>query len=180
MIKHRAALVERPVACAGRGQYIALVYYGSRGGDLHHRVLKYCYKDPRQKGEAAVLKDITNMIAAHYRDFIVAISVVKKCLHPKSDKVAKVDREPHFERVYSWVVEHERSIRQNPQDARRGHLERILRGHKVKPVMLPYTPHELLELPVKRVLTTTYWDGSHASVAIRGVERTVGLAELTV
>jgi hypothetical protein len=177
-IRHRVALVERPVACAGRGQYIALVYYGSRGGDLHHRVLKYSYKDPRQKSETAVLRDISQMIPAHYRDMIVAISVVKKCLHPKTDRVPKSDRDPRFERVYSWVVEHGRTRCQEFPDAKRSHLEHILHGHQIGSVVLPYTQHELRELPVTHVLTTPYWDKTYASVGIRGVERTVDAASL--
>lgn len=179
MLKQHSALVERPVACAGRGQYIALVYYGSKGGQLHHRVFKYSHRDPRQKDEAAVLQDIARVVSARYRKFIVAISVVKRCLHPKSETVAKVDRKPHYERVFSWVVTHDGSMQRSSEDAKRQHLEAILNGHDVRPIMLPYTPHELRELPVQHVVTTEYWDKAHASVGLRGVERTVNLHDLT-
>lgn len=177
-MKHRAALVERPVACAGRGQYMALVYYGSKGGQLFHTVFKYSHRDPRQKSEAEVLRGITQVIAQRYRAHIVAISVVKRCLHPKSPDVAKADRKPHYERVFSWVVQHDNSIKQTTEQAVEQRIHSMLQGHTVQSVMLPYTQHELRELPVRHVVTTNYTSDAHASVSVRGVERIVGLQDL--
>jgi hypothetical protein len=177
MVK-QSALVERPVACSGRGQYVAVVHYGSPGGDLYERVFKYSHKDPRKKGEADVLRDITQMIEARYRSFIITISVVKRCLHPKSDQVPKADRLPHYERVFSWVIEHDSSVQQAFAEARRQHLDEILEGHKVHAVHLPYTEIELRELPVKDMITTNYWQHTYASVELRGVERRIGVRHL--
>jgi hypothetical protein len=175
-IEQRTAMVERPVACSGRGQYIALVHYGSQGGRLYRSTFKYSHKDPRYKGEAAVLQDISHMVSARYREFIVAISVIKRCLHPKSHSVPRANREPHIERVFSWVVQHENSVGQTPLQAKR--LQATLDERSLQPVVLPYTAHELEELPVKRVVTTNYWDDVYASVGMRGVERTVTLEHL--
>lgn len=177
-MKHRAALVERPVACAGRGQYMALVYYGSEGGELFHTVFKYSHRDPRQKDEAEVLRGITQVIPRRYRPHIVAISVVKRCLHPKSPTVAKVDRKPHYERVFSWVVQHGSSVRQTTDEALEQRIHRLLQGHKVQSVILPYTSHELRELPVQHVVATNYTANAHVTVSVRGVERIVGLQDL--
>lgn len=157
---HYSALVERPVACAGKGQYFAIVHYGSKGGELYEKTLVYSTRDPRQKREQEVLQDITRMIPARHRPFIVAISVVKRCLHPKSAEVRKIDRTPHYERVFTWVVEHAQSVR-SP-----------LHG-SVPTVQLPYTNHELRELPVTQIVTTPYWRDASATIGIRGVERTV-------
>jgi hypothetical protein len=180
MVMHRAALVERPVACSGRGQYMALVYYGSRGGTLYHKVFKYSYKDPRTlKSESLVLQDITRAIPVQHRDFIVAISVVKKCLHPKSEQVARRDRKVHFERVFSWVVKHDNSIQKTNDEDMSHKLEKLLAGHKVQTVSLPYTRHELRELPVQHTVTTNYWQDAHARVSVRGVERIVQASELS-
>jgi len=164
MLKQRPPLVERPVACAGRGQYIAVVHYGAPGGELHQHVFKYSYKDPRQKDEAAVLRGITQTVPARFRRYMVAISVVKRCLHPRVSDVPKVDRRPHYERVFSWVVEHDHSVSAVFDDAH--------------PVQLPYTPEELRELPIKDVVTTTYWPNARVSVGLRGVERRVGWQQL--
>lgn len=169
-------MVERPVACHGRGQYIALVHYGSQGGKLYRRSFTYSYKDPRYKDEAAVLRDISQMIAARHRKYIVAISVIKRCLHPKSKTVAKLDREPHIERVFSWVVTHDNTLGHTPLQAERHAVD--LQGHNLQPVVLPYTAHELRELPVQHIKTTNYWDDVYASVGMRGVERTVSLDRL--
>jgi hypothetical protein len=140
------------------------VYYGSPGGDLHQRVFKYSHKDPRQKHEADVLRDITKTVPARFRKYMVAISVVKRCLHPRSSEVPKVDRSPHYERVFAWVVEHDHSVRAVFDDA--------------QPVLLPYTPQELRELPIKDVVTTAYWPNARVSVGLRGVERRVGWQQL--
>lgn len=169
-------MVERPVACSGKGQYIALVHYGSQGGRLYRRTFKYSHKDPRYKNEAEVLRDISQMVGARYRNFIVAISVIKRCLHPKSHMVPKHDREPHIERVFSWVVEHDNSVGQTPSQARS--LHGLLEDYRVQPVVLPYTAQELHVLPVKHIVTTNYWDDIYASVGMRGVERTVNLKHL--
>jgi hypothetical protein len=180
MMNHRMALVERPVACAGRGQYMALVYCGSRGGNLYHKVFKYSYKDPRTlKDEALVLRDIMQAIPARYREYVIAISVVKKCLHPKSDEVARRDRKVHFERVFSWVVKHDNSIKKTSEDDMSHKLQTMLAGHHVQTISLPYTKHELRELPVQHTLTTNYWHDAHACVGVRGVERIVPAAELS-
>ncbi|HEV7454136.1 MAG TPA: hypothetical protein VGO07_02650, partial [Candidatus Saccharimonadales bacterium] len=104
MVDQHVIQVERPVACAGKGRYIAIVHYGSPGGDLNRRIFEYSRKDPRFKGEAAVLRDITQSLPARYRGYIIAISIIKQCLHPISPDVPKHDRSVHMERVYSWVV----------------------------------------------------------------------------
>jgi hypothetical protein len=173
----RPALVERSVACAGKGQYIAVVHHGSAGGDLYQRVFEYSHKDPRAKGEDATLRDITQEIPARYRRFIIAISVIKRCLHPKNDKVPKWERTPYFERVYAWVVEHDGSIQQAFGELQGEQLKRLLQNHTV---LLPYTSRELRLLPVKDVLITNYWQNMHASVGLRGVERIVGWRDLLV
>lgn len=172
--------LDRPVACAGKGQYIAVVHHGVPGGELHMRAFEYSRKDPRYKGEAAVLRDIMHGIPARYRAYIVAISVIKRCWHPKSAQVAKVDRITHFERVYAWVVEHENSLKQPLRAAKRHHLDTILEGHRVYPVGLPYTPFELEKLPARHTVTTNYWQNVHASVELRGVERPVGFRQLVL
>jgi hypothetical protein len=177
-IDYIGAQVERPVACAGKGQYMAIVHYGSPGGQLIRRVFKYSHKDPRYKGEAEVLRDITQMIGSRYRKFVLAISVVKRCLHPKSDQVPKTNRYTSVERVFTWVVEHDSSIKQTPVGAYEQHLEDLLEGQNVQAVVLPYTRYELERLPVKHILTTLYTPGTHASVGLRGVERRVGLSDI--
>jgi len=154
---------------------MALVHYGSQGGRLYRRTFKYSHKDPRYKDEAEVLRDISHMVAARYREFIVAISVIKRCLHPKSHDVAKHDREPHIERVFSWVVEHDNSIEFTPVQARRH--RQVLPEHMIQSVVLPYTAGELA-LPVKHIVATNYWDDMYASVGMRGVERVVSLKHL--
>jgi hypothetical protein len=174
------ALVERPVACAGKGRYFAVVHHGSPGGELHVKVFEYSRKDPRYKGEAAVLRDITLETASRYRGYIVAISVIKHCLHPKSAQVPKANRQPHVERVYSWVVEHDNTVKQAARAARRMHLDNILEGHKVLPVQLPYTSFELQMIPAKHIATTNYWPNAHAAIELRGVERRVGLHHLVL
>lgn len=176
--KLHSALVERPVACAGKGQYIALVYFGSKGGQLHHKTFEYSRKDPRAKDDAVVLREMTRMIPARFRPYIIAISIVKRCLHPKTPDVARRDRKPHYERVFSWAVTHDRSITQAPEQARRDHLEDILAGQKVQTVRLPYTQHEIRDLPIKQVVTTRYWDNAHAAISLRGVERTAHIREV--
>jgi len=178
--KHRAAQVERPVACSGKGQYMALVYYGSPGGHMHHRVFEYSHKDPRILGEAHSLQGITQMIPARHRPFIVAISVIKRCLHPKSPDVAKVDRIAHIERVFSWVVKHDGSVSQSPDRAKQQYIRRIIEGQDIQRIVLPYTSYELHELPIKEVVTTNYWDDTFASIGMRGVERWVPLQKLFV
>jgi hypothetical protein len=180
MANDQAALVERPVACAGKGRYIAIVHHGSPGGELRVHAFEYSRKDPRYKGEAAVLRDITLQIPSRYRGYIVAISVIKECQHPKSAAVPKADRSRHIERVYSWVVEHENTIKQPVRAARRQHLDKILEGHSVQQVRLPYTPFELDRLPARQIVTTKYWPNVHASVELRGVERRVGLRHLVL
>jgi hypothetical protein len=125
-----------------------------------------------------VLRGITQVIPIRSRSKIVAISVIKRCLHPKSSEVAKVDRKPHFERVFSWVVQHDNSIQQTTEEAVEQRVHRMLRGQKVQSVTLPYTRHELRELPIQHVVTTTYTEDAHASVSVRGVERIVGLNDL--
>ena len=62
--------------------------------------------------------------------------------------------------------------------ARNRQLAKILEGHKVRPVPLPYTPYELRRLPVRHIVTTAYWQSAHASVGLRGVERIVHWHEL--
>jgi hypothetical protein len=172
------ALVEHSSACSGKGRYIALVYFGSPSGRLHHQVFVYSHKDPRDKDEAVVLQEITRQVARRYRRFIVAISVVKRCLHPKSIHVAKTDRRPHYERLFSWVVRHHNSISQPPHVAKRSHFENLLDGHSVQSVMLPYTSEELERFPIKDMITTSYLDYAHASVSVRGLERIVDATEL--
>lgn len=167
-------MVERPVACSGKGRYVAIVHHGSQGGRLYRRTFIYSHKDPRYKGEAEVLWDISHMVATRYRQFIVAISVVKKCLHPKSPAVPKAERSAHIERVFSWVVEHDNSINQISPRAVRQYEE----GNLVQSVVLPYTPYELQQLPVQCVVVTRYWDNAYASVGVRGVERSVALTYL--
>jgi hypothetical protein len=170
--------VERPVACAGKGRYVAIVHYGTPLGGLRRLVFEYSRKDPRQKGEAAVLRDITRAVPARFRGYIVAITIVKHCLHPKSPTVARHDRQTHVERVYTWVVEHESTRQQAPQTAKRQQLDKILEGHRVQTVDLPYTPYELQRLPLTDIVTTTYWPAAHASLELRGVERRVALRHL--
>lgn len=177
-INLHSALVERPVACSGKGQYIALVYFGSKGGHLHHKTVEYSRKDPRAKDDALVLREVSRMIPARYRPYIVAISIVKRCLHPKSPEVAKRDRKPHYERVFSWVVTHAKSIKQKSEQAKRDHLEDILAGQKVQSVRLPYTQQEIRDLPVKQVITTEYWPDAHAAISLRGIERTAHIADV--
>lgn len=171
----QAALVERSSACAGKGRYIALVYFGTRSGRLHHQVFVYSHKDPREKAQTEVLQDISRQVAGRYRPYIVAVSVVKRCLHPKSAQVARRDRKPHYERLFSWVVQHRNSISQPLQVAKRSHFENLLEGHSVQSVMLPYTDRELETLPVKEMVTTPYLDRAYASVGIRGIEQLVPL-----
>lgn len=172
--------VERPVACSGKGQYMALVYYGSQGGAMRQQVFKYSHKDPRQMGEAHVLCGIARMIPARYRPFIVAISVVKRCLHPISPDVAKIDRESHSERVFTWIVEHENTAWQSSQQFQEYRLEEILKGNTVQRIVLPYTLHELRELPITQVITTNYWGKMFASISLRGIERPVPLSSIVV
>jgi hypothetical protein len=178
--KNRIALVERPVACSGKGEYIALVHYGSPGGLMHHKTFEYSRKDPRQLGEAHSLRGIAQMIPSHHRPFIVAISVIKRCLHPQSPDVAKVDRSVHIERVFSWVVEHGNSTKHSPERAKQQYVREIVQGNDVQRLVLPYTPYELHELPIKQVVTTNYWEGVFASIGMRGVERRVKLDEIVV
>jgi hypothetical protein len=178
MAKTQVALVERPVACAGKGRYFAIVHHGSPGGKLHVKAFEYSRKDPRYKGEAMVLRDITLEIPSRYRGYIVAISVIKECLHPKSAQVARVDRSVHIERVYAWVVEHKNTIKQATRAAKRQHLDDILEGHKIEPVLLPYTPFELHAIRPQHIATTNYWPNAHAAIELRGVERRVGLQHL--
>jgi hypothetical protein len=147
---------------------------------MYRRIFEYSRKDPRYKGEATVLRDITQAVPARYRGYIVAISVVKQCLHPISPDVPKYDRSVHMERVYSWVVRHDNSIQQTPKTAKRQHLDDILEGHKVHSVELPYTLHELKKLPLKDIVTTNYSQKTHASVELRGVERRVDLRHLVL
>lgn len=176
-IRQRAALVERPVACAGKGQYYALVYYGSPGGDLHHQVFEYGRRDPREKEELTVLRNIMQTIPKRYRKFTIAVSVVKRCLHPKAAKIPKVDRKPYFERVFSWVLRHENTQSHSPGQA----LQQLLHNddrHAIQTVTLPYTKYELHRLAVKEVVTTSYWPHAYANVGIRGVERTVELTSI--
>lgn len=177
-IDYIGAQVERPVACAGKGQYMAIVHYGSPGGQLYRRVFKYSHKDPRYKGEAAALQDITQMVGSRYRKFILAMSVIKRCLHPKSDLVPKTDRQTSVERVFSWVVEHNNSIQHTPNEAYDHHLEELLQGQTVQAVVLPYTHYELEHVLVKNVMTTNYWQDTYATIGLRGVERRVALHEL--
>jgi hypothetical protein len=145
---------------------------------MRHKAFKYSHKDPRTLGEAHSLRGIARMIPAHHRTYIVAISVIKRCLHPKSPDVARVDRSPHIERVFSWVVEHSNSSKQSPERAKKQYIEQIVQGNDIQRVVLPYTPYELRELPVKQVVTTHYWDGVFASIGLRGVERRVQLNDL--
>ena len=177
-LPRRQALVERPVACSGKGQYFALVHYGSRGGDLYQKVFEYGRRDPRQKDEAEVLRNIVRVIPARYREYVIAVSVIKRCLHPKSAEVPKADRKPHFERVFSWVFKHDQSIERSPGQSLSQYLHGQDQGQTFKTVMLPYTRHELHELDVKHVVTTQYWDDIHAAVGLRGVERVVALSDL--
>jgi len=178
MVEHMEAQVERPVACSGKGQYMAIVHYGSPGGQLYRRVFMYSHKDPRYKGEAEALRDIMQMIGSRYRKFVVAISVVKRCLHPKTDQVPKNKRATFVERVYSWVVEHDNTTQQTPQAAYEQHLEELLEGQTVQAVVLPYTKFELEKMPVQHIVTTTYFDSAHATIGLRGVERRVGLGDI--
>jgi hypothetical protein len=177
LTKHRAQ-VERPVACSGKGEYFAVVYYGSPGGHMRQKSFEFSRKDPRQLGEAHSLRGIAQMIPSHHRPYIVAISVIKRCLHPQSPDVAKVDRIPHIERVFSWVVEHDNSTKRSPERAKQQYIREIIQGNDVQRIVLPYTSYELHELPVKQVVTTKYWDGVFASVGLRGVERRVMLQEI--
>jgi hypothetical protein len=147
---------------------------------MHHKVFKYSHKDPRLMGEVHSLQGITNMIPARFRPYIMAISVIKRCLHPQSPDVAKVDRMPHIERVYSWVVEHDNSLRQTTEQAGRHHFDAAMQGSDLQWVILPYTAYEIDTLPVKRVVSTNYWHNAFASVGMRGVERRVSLSELFV
>lgn len=172
------AQVERPVACAGKGQYMAIVHYGSPGGQLIRRVFTYSHKDPRYKGEAAVLRDITQMIGTRYRTFILAISVVKRCLHPKNDQIPKVHRLTSIERVFSWVVEHDSSLRLATLHAYESHVAEVLKGQHVQTVALPYTQYELERLPIKNVMTTAYLHHAHAAIGLRGVERHVAVHDI--
>jgi hypothetical protein len=157
---------------------MAIVHYGSPGGQLYRRVFKYSHKDPRYKGDAAVLQDITQMIGSRYRTFVFAISIIKRCLHPKSDQVPKTDRQTSVERVFSWVVTHENSIEQTPDEAYEQHLEGLLKGKTVQAVVLPYTKYELEKMPVRDTMTTNYWKDVYATVGLRGVERRVGLPDI--
>jgi len=177
MIQQRTALVERPVACSGKGNYIASIYYGSKGGRLFHKVLTYSYKDPRYKDEAIVLSDISRMIPSRHRDYIIAISVIKRCLHPKVDTIARKDRVPHYERVFSWVVTHENTVHEPFEEAMHHYSKHAQNGHKVQTITLPYTPAEI-QSPIEHIMTTNYWPDVHASVGLRGVERTVSLKEV--
>jgi hypothetical protein len=177
-IDHIGAQVERPVACAGKGQYMAIVHYGSPGGQLYRRVFKYSHKDPRYKDEAEVLRDITQMIGSRYRKFVLAISVIKRCLHPKSDQVPKNERSMSVERVFSWVVQHDNSTKQTPHEAYEQHLEDLLHGQTVQTVALPYTNYELKRLPVKDIVTTNYHHNTYATIGLRGVERHVQLRDI--
>ena len=178
IIDHIGAQVERPVACAGKGQYMAIVHYGSPGGQLYRRVFKNSHKDPRYKGEAEVLCDITQMIGSRYRKFVLAISVIKRCLHPKSDQVPKTDRFTSVERVFSWVVLHTNSTQQAPHEAYEKHLEELLEGQSIQAIALPYTKYELDRLPVKDIMTTNYSQGVYATIGLRGVERLVDLHDI--
>jgi hypothetical protein len=177
-LSRRQALVERPVACAGKGQYYALVYYGSPGGDLHHHVFEYGRRDPRNNDEAEVLRNIIRVIPSRYRDYIIAISVIKRCLHPKSADVARKDRKPHFERVFSWVFKHDQTVEQSPGQTLSHSLHSQDSGKIFRTVALPYTKRELHELPVKHIVSTEYWNDTHAAVGMRGVERVVTLNDL--
>jgi hypothetical protein len=180
MLSDQTIHIERPVACAGKGQYIAVVDYGTPGGSMHRRVFEYSRKDPRYKGEATVLCGITLAIPERFRGYIVAISVIKRCLHPKSMEVPKVDRLPHFERVYSWVVEHSNTIQRPVPTAHRQHFAQLLEGAQVHTVDLPYTAYERQKLPPTAMAITNFWPNAHASVALRGVERRVSLRHLVL
>ena len=177
-LPRRQALVERPVACSGKGQYFALVYYGSPGGDLYQRVFEYGRRDPRLKDEAEILRNIVRVIPQRYRDYIIAVSVIKRCLHPKSADVPKVDRKPHFERVFSWVFKHDQSVEQSPGQSLSRYLHGSDEGQTFRTVTLPYTRHELHELDITHIVTTNYWQDTHAAVGMRGVERIVALSDL--
>lgn len=145
---------------------------------MRHKTFEFSRKDPRQLGEAHSLRGIAQMIPSHHRPYIMAISVVKRCLHPQSPDVAKVDRSLHIERVFSWVVEHDNSTKRSPERAKQQYIREIIQGNDVQRIVLPYTPYELHELPIKQVVTTNYWDGVFASVGLRGVERRVMLHEI--
>lgn len=73
---------------------------------------------------------------------------------------------------------HDKTTKQKPEQAKRDHLEDILAGQRVQSARLPYTPHEIRDLPVKHVITTEYWDNAHASISLRGVERTAHIGQL--
>jgi hypothetical protein len=175
MTQHHSALVERPIACAGKGYYVALVYYGAPGGQLYHKVFIYSRRDPREKDEATVLRDITYTLPRRYRDYLIAVSVVKRCLHPKVTDVPRSSRKPYFERVFSWVIRHDSTVKQPLREAKRQHLEELLEGHRVQSILLPYTEEELRDLPIEQVITTTYWPERHASIGLRGKEQMVSL-----
>ncbi len=177
-IDYVGAQVERPVACAGKGQYVAIVYYGSPGGQLYRRVFMYSHKDPRYKPETEVLRGITQMIGSRHRRFVLAISVIKRCLHPKSDRVPKTERSVSVERVFSWVVNHDNTVQQTPQQAYDQHLETLLEGQAVQAVVLPYTKYELSQLPIATVVTTNYCSNTYASIGLRGVERYAALGDV--
>jgi hypothetical protein len=157
---------------------MAIVHYGSPGGQLYRRVFKYSHKDPRYKDEGEVLRDIMQMIGSRYRTFVLAISVIKRCLHPKSDQVPKSERATSVERVFSWVVSHDNSIKQTPYVAYEQHLDELLKGRTVQAVVLPYTKFELQQIPVQNIVTTNYWSNTFATVGLRGVERRVDLCDI--
>jgi hypothetical protein len=172
------ALVEYPNACLGNGHYVALVYYGVQGGALHHKVFKYSHKDPRQKSERTVLQEVSRGIPAKHRPLIVAVSIVKRCLHPKTHLKPRADRRPQYERVFTCVVKHRNTVKQPLKQARRQHLEDLLEGQRVQSIILPYTEQEIKKLPIKNMITTSYWPDAQATVGIRGIERLVSVQDI--
>lgn len=163
------ALVELPSACAGRGEYVALIHYASPQGDVFSRSLKYSYKDPRSKDRREILHDIARMVSARERRYIIAISVIKRCLHPKLPMVPKISRRPHFERLFLVVVRH-------PQTT----IHPQLMSAGKQPLLLPYTPEELRWLPIQNVMVTRFSKDNPKAVRVplRGSEQIMVIDEL--
>lgn len=164
-------LVELPTACTGKGEYIALVQYANPNGKLFSKALKYSYKDPRTKDRIQVLRDISRMVGSRERHYIVAISVVKRCLHPKVDTVPKVSRTPRFERLFAMVIQHAQSDF-GPYFAHSSEPNAM-------PQILPYTREELRWLQITDTITTRFRQvGQAIRIPLRGTEEVMPIDEL--
>jgi hypothetical protein len=166
-------LVELPAACTGKGEYIALVQYASPNGTLFSKSLKYSCKDPRAKDRRQVLRDISRMVGQRERQHIVAISVVKRCLHPKVATVPKTSRKPHFERLFMMIIQHAQS-NFGPHVAYNAEAGKV-------PHVLPYTREELRWLPILDTITTRFGRAGQAQavrIPLRGSEEVMSIDEL--